>query len=788
MEKFAFKKALPVWAKNRQQEMNMTMGYTAIVDKSDKVTISIAGSSVYNVYVNGEFVFAGPVRCAHGFYRVQEYDITEYCKNDKNNVSIEIVGYNINGFYTLNQPSFLQTEIECDGIVTNATGVCGFTARELTHRVQKVQKYSFQRTFVEYYRLSPEFDAWRKTTEASSDFVEIAVQEQKSLVKAGLVMSGFGKKYLAKLEREGSFEIDKNQPMWQDRSIANVTDNRDHEFKDLIWKSGVPVNPEVSIILGYPADKWELAVEKMASELVTKTSNKTDAPAPSSFTLSNGDFKILSLKKEYTGLLNFTFKCKEASKLIITFEEILTEEGEINHTRSACVNVIGFELQKGEYRFTNIEPYSFKYIKFAAVQGQIEISDFSLTEFANAKFEPVEFKTDNVAIDEIFAAACENFRQNATDIYMDCPSRERAGWLCDSYFTGKAENYLCASSDVEKNFLEHFIMPEHFPKIKKKMLPMCYPSDHYTNEFIPNWCLWYVLQLEEYLHRTGDRKLVDDSKQVVYNILEYFQSYENDEGVLEDLEDWVFLEWSKANELVDGVNYPTNMTYVEVLQSIARMYGDSKLTDKADALKQKILSDSFNGEYFVDMALRENGKLKLTDDITEICQYYAMAFDIASPQSHPQFWDTMLTKFGGGKICQGVHKANAFIGSFLRMLALSKNGYTKELLDHIEKYFLRMAKLTGTLWELDSPTASCNHGFTSYVAVAIINHVCGIVDVDHVNKKIVINTQHILDNDINECTIYLPIKDGKLRYSWTKKNGVIEFDIGDNSGYSIKGI
>jgi alpha-L-rhamnosidase len=42
-------------------------------------------------------------------------------------------------------------------------------------------------------------------------------------------------------------------------------------------------------------------------------------------------------------------------------------------------------------------------------------------------------------------------------------------------------------------------------------------------------------------------------------------------------------------------------------------------------------------------------------------------------------------------------------------------GEHEKLLENIHGSFLKMAELTGTLWENDSPTASCNHGFASHV-------------------------------------------------------------------------
>ena len=37
----------------------------------------------------------------------------------------------------------------------------------------------------------------------------------------------------------------------------------------------------------------------------------------------------------------------------------------------------------------------------------------------------------------------------------------------------------------------------------------------------------------------------------------------------------------------------------------------------------------------------------------------------------------------------------------------------------VRGYYLGMAEKTGTLWEFDSPTASCNHGFASYIALLL---------------------------------------------------------------------
>ena len=106
---------------------------------------------------------------------------------------------------------------------------------------------------------------------------------------------------------------------------------------------------------------------------------------------------------------------------------------------------------------------------------------------------------------------------------MDCPSRERAGWLCDSFFTARGAADLCGNTPVERNFFENFLLPERFAHLPDGMLPMCYPADHNDGVFIPNWALWFVVQLEEYLRRSGDRQMVEPLRPRVLSLFEYFE-------------------------------------------------------------------------------------------------------------------------------------------------------------------------------------------------------------------------------------------------------------------------
>ena len=59
--------------------------------------------------------------------------------------------------------------------------------------------------------------------------------------------------------------------------------------------------------------------------------------------------------------------------------------------------------------------------------------------------------------------------------------------------------------------------------------------------------------------------MVDALQPRVLRLLDYFKPFENEDGLLEKLQSWVFVEWSAANDFVQDVNYPSNMLYAGTL-------------------------------------------------------------------------------------------------------------------------------------------------------------------------------------------------------------------------------
>jgi alpha-L-rhamnosidase len=257
---------------------------------------------------------------------------------------------------------------------------------------------------------------------------------------------------------------------------------------------------------------------------------------------------------------------------------------------------------------------------------------------------------------------------------------------------------------------------------------MCYPSDHEDGIYIPQWAMWYVLELEEFLGRTPSVDK-EDYRKLCYDLLAYFKQYENADGLLEKLPSWNFVEWSRANGWTHDVNYPTNMLYVGTLRAIANIFDDEALREKSDAMEATVIRLGFNGEYFFDHAVRnEAGVLQNVEtDVSETAQYYAIKFfRIAKDDArYATLIRAMLEDFRtGAEIRVGdmvMEPSNAFIGMYLRLEILHRWEEYRLMKRDILDMFGGMAEATGTLWENKDTSGSLNHGFTSFVAV-LLNH------------------------------------------------------------------
>lgn len=686
-----FKQARPVWAHHKREalpdgNMNITLCFKTVLSKGEHSAL-ISAADDYQIFIGGKFLAAGPARAAHGFARC---DRLSFSVTEEQTAAVFIVSaYNVFNYCYIKQQGFFCCEIFRDGELAAATGVSGFSARLLEERVHRTDRYSYQRPYAEGYHYGPAFIRYMSGCE-EEDSLDMFETELPILLERGAYYPDYTPHAPVRFIAQGTCALNpENADMSNDYFMIQTPD--------------IPFESFGTELEERPCGEIRRMKFNIEKEL--------DAPM-GDFALKSGSFISCELERNYTGFICADIECPQLSVVSFLFDEVLSE-GDIAPLRLGCVNNLKLTLEPGRYRFVSMEPYTLKYLKTAVFKGECLIKGLHIKEYAFPQKEISNSLRLTGALGEIYAAAAETFRQNTLDVYMDCPSRERGGWLCDSFFTSRVERLLTGKSVVEKAFLENFILPGQFRDVPNGMLPMCYPSDHLNKRFIPNWAMFFVLELREYLARTGDVDLIDKAAPKLEGLLDYFKGFENQDGLLENLDGWVFIEWSRANddELVKGINFPSNMLYARMLEDAAALLARPELALKAEKLKNTIRLKGYAGRFFRDNAASDEG--------TEVCQYYAFFTGVADRQRYPELYNILKTQFGPDRKSDNPYPevafANAFIGNYLRLEMLADNGERDQVLREIEGYFTGMARKTGTLWEHDSEQASCNHGFASHV-------------------------------------------------------------------------
>ncbi len=686
-----FRQAVPVFADGKDKEKHYCLVLCESAESLKDTVMYISAFSFYRLTVNGKFVAFGPARTAKGYARVDEIALSGYDSGSgENEIIIEVVGHYCNSLSTVKQPSFVVAEL-CRGdevLLCTGRNFIGYRSERM---IQKVERYSAQRHFGEIHNYA--------SSGIFGDRIELTPSENTPIF----------------LPRRAPYP---NYDIINAELCAYVGD---YFFDDTIpfrnTRSSFPIDEvwgryEEDEVFSKPY-RW---IQRQRFER-----KGTSVSFPK--VLSKGEYAIVDMGRIETGFIGIDAKALDHSEVVIGYTEACFE-ADFEFSNINAQNVIELFIEDGEsVHAESFEPYTCKVAIIMVKEGSIELCGFSVRTFEYPQDNIIKREVYDKSLAKIYRAAERTFAHNAVDLYTDCPSRERAGWLCDSFFTGKVEHFLTGKTLVEDAFLENYRLYENEGELPVGILPMCYPSDlHDNNKFIPQWDMWYVLEVKEYLterNTSVDREIFRKS---VEGIINFLARYENADGLLQNLPSWNFVEWSTANEWVQDVNYPTNFLYAEVLRAAYALYGDETLIKKAEKVAHITAEKAFDGDVFVDNAILVDGVLENTRNSSEAGQYYAILFgniDV-NDEKYSRLKTYVENNFENFDAeGRGFVPVNAFIGLYLRVLVLLKLGKLDLLEDDIKNFFGGMVDTTGTLWEYKQHKGSYDHGFASFVAIAI---------------------------------------------------------------------
>lgn len=682
-----------VWAEGQKNQMNRAFAFVLDLGKKQMGEICLSAASCYKVIADGKLMGFGPNRTAHGYARAAVYPFNAQY------ITVEVQSHFVPNFcWVKREPFFacvLKTESGKEYFAED------FNCFALSDRVQKVRRYSFQRGFCETYINEKDRTAlYFCKPQNAFPRVKTEKAELPHLLPSETLNPALSEIFAEKVIDSGYCKTSPEIAVYVDRTETLIG----------------------TVIEGFKRSEWQ----DFSTDEISRITYLSGA--------KSGDYayETLDFSRIVTGIAEVEIIAGNAGEVFFAFDEILSDEKlkTIKPFRGDTANVFKWTVKKaGVYNLSAFEPYAFRYanvITSAGVKANVKVRAYENPEAGKMLFE-----CDDKKIERIMEAARHTFAHNAVDLLTDCPSRERAGWLSDSFFSSVAERVFTGDNKVERAFLQNYILADKSGH-PKGMIPRCYPADYYEEDgFIPNWSLWYILEIYKYFTQYGYDETVEKSRANVEGILNYFVDFENEFGVLEDLKGWIFVEWSAANnsDHINGINVPSNACYYASLLAAAKVYGIKGLKEKAEKVKDYLLKNAYVDGFFVDNLIRnEKGDINPTENYTETCQYYMFFFKCADKHTHKELFDKMLNEYGksdssasgGNPVKKQLTPSNMIYGVYMRLELLMREQKRVELLNECVRYFYDMTQKTGTLWENNTASASCDHGFASYVSRFII--------------------------------------------------------------------
>lgn len=719
--------AYPVFLKGLSENKGIQAGFRLeYITPADvkRLCLRIAGRTFWKVWLDGELLAVGPARAAHGFARMDEWLLPPAPVGSIHHIAIEVTAQNTLGLQEeTGESAFIWASVMADErelVGTDATT----QAVRLYQRRECVEPYSHARPYNELYDLNSEYYSWR--------------------VVDGMLPGAFP---VEELPLSVEF-IPRELPY----PCMDV-----HTECRLMTLSDVTVDNTVRIPF-FPyetAEKLDTVPEHPAMEGM----KDVDSAFTGTIVYADGEIQVsgtapYAMEWEFdeavAGFVGCQFTVNTSSVIDILHTD--RSNGRLNSRRGdGCNEVIRLYCQPGTYDFESFLPYFTKYMRITLRQGsELTVHRCFLREYQYADRRLGSFSCDDETLNRIYRAAIATFRANTVDVFMDCPDRERGGWLCDSFWSGRAEKLLFGDTSVNRAMIRNYA--DRWKNYQEEPgFACCYPSG--CEAKMPTWSLFFLLQLEEYWHMSGDRMLVDELKEHVCAFMDSLCVYENAAGLLENPAGWIFVDWSCSNDAshLQPISVAVNAMYAAGLSTYARLYGVAEAEEKSTRIRKLLCSFSepvgmqVLGDFFPDvLTWDDQGKLVTQRVYSEACQYYCYWLGIGDPQKTSEVFDCVVEEYG---VCPSRRPTNIymtpaelFIGQFVRFDMLSRTGCYHKLKEEL-KYLLgyMLDRGPGTLWESQSGENSSRcHGFTSHAGVWLVRDFLGLHPADEVSAEVVI--------------------------------------------------
>ncbi len=724
-----FKKAIPLSAPIAENASNLQLGFYHCLHLDTlppSACIRIAAANVYRLYINGQTVMHGPARTAHGYARVDQFDILPSLGVGDNHIAVELSIYGKHyGAYSNDstlEPGFLQLEIFACDTVLCATLPDDWRYTVLTQRHADVDRISHCREWMEIYTPDSAYLSWR-IGESDTFYPTCPSNYCPRLLPRAALLPSLDRTSAEKLIDFGGCRIDPTlslRPLFYEKPDDT---SREHPLADC--RRTLPFS--------------SFDVNAVRTDAGMRFCGECDR------------FALYDLGESHVGFfeIDISFDCDGILDVVHT--ELLDTNGDVFYPFNSVTRL---HLCAGRHRFTAMEPSLTRYLKlYMRTTGNVTLHALSFLDYTYPDQNKSAFLCADESLNRIYDAAKRTLLLNTMDIFMDCPDRERGGWLCDSLWTARAAAMMLSDTRVEREFLENFLLTDP-DCMWNAFFPEVYPANkesYLTPSSITTWSFWLMCELCEYVRRTGDRALANTYRDRVVRFVNGSLSLIGEHGCLENLP-LIFIDWSLSNrgEHLSPISVAANALYAYMLSELGALYDMPEWTQTGTKIREilRTATATFpDGETDLisdNLVPHADASLHQTDKYSEAALYTTLWSGLWERGERPALDIAVRDKMGPAPLYAPypvLGRSGLFIGLCIRLDLLARHGaYAKMLEDLRAIYEPQLREGPGTLWENSIiNTSSRCHGFNSHAGVHLMRDLLGIGMPDAIEHTVTIS-------------------------------------------------
>ena len=705
--------------------------------------LHIAAESYYQLWLNGHELGMGPARGSRSLNYYDTYEISRYLRSGENHIAVLVQCMNIPNFNTY--PCRAGVRIELENMLVSDGAWVVSTNNEWR---QDADILCMQVGFTEYRDLRQTPQNWQTGGDCGR------------WEKAEVISAMDGKKLLPR-----------PVPMLTSNSCLPVDIVHTARVEPL--KAEISASEAVTRQPHYHIDR-ELTVQ--CRPLLTAGGHEIVIMPPE----DGADVSLIfNFGREVIGFFSLELSAPAGVLVDVAYDEVL-EDGRVEALHVAHDTyrfadryitrngrqAVGTILHERGFRFVEVVIRNFR--------QPVILHQVSAVDRRYPLARTGSFNCSDMLLNRIWDVCVETMSTCTTDVFNDCPWRERAFWVNDLI----VENIIALQAFGDYRLNAHGLRLALSNVRTDGLIPGVCPDDGRAGIVLIPTNLFLPLMLRDYYLYSGDRALVEELLPLMLNVMKTFEVWQDADGLLNPPEEyWNFFDWSfELNKIsMNGKNTSLlNWLYVYALNTAAWLLEKTGQADQAGACRANAVPVVAGIEKHFWLPERKCYADWLEADGTPSthASQLAQAFALLSGTLPENRRDDLVSALKNPALLQPELYLHHFVFN-----AMSDNRQYPSVMERIRKYWGEMIKTgTPTLWEVAihqhgregfGKIASLCHGFGSTPVNYFQTAILGVMPLEPGFKRFAFNP---VSHDLDFAEGRVPVPSGTIHVHW-RKNG-----------------